>query len=221
MTDAERGVIGGRYQIIASLGKGGMGQVYKAYDPILDRTVALKKMLATVVDSEEGRQRFYIEARAAARLNHPNIVTIHELEEYGGDIYIVMELLDGVSLAALMKERVQMPLSGYLTIITQIAEGLHYAHKRGIVHRDVKPPNLILTTSGNAKVLDFGIARIASNEITRKGKLLGTPHYMAPEQVIEEAVDARAEPDPDRRGDRHAALHGARAGARRGSRRAR
>jgi eukaryotic-like serine/threonine-protein kinase len=193
MTDGDRGVIGGRYQVIASLGKGGMGQVYKAYDPILDRTVALKQMLATVVDSEEGRQRFYIEARAAARLNHPNIVTIHELEEYGGDIYIVMELLDGVSLAAFMRQRPDMPLSGYLTIIAQIAEGLHYAHKRAIVHRDIKPPNLVLTTSGNLKILDFGIARLASNDITKKGKLLGTPHYMAPEQVIEEAVDQRAD----------------------------
>lgn len=193
MTDADRGVIGGRYQVITSLGKGGMGQVYKAYDPILDRAVALKKMIATVVDSEEGRQRFYIEARAAARLNHPNIVTIHELEEYGGDIYIVMELLDGVSLAAFMRQRVHMPLSGYLTILAQIAEGLHYAHKRAIVHRDVKPPNLVLTTSGNLKILDFGIARLASNDITKKGKLLGTPHYMAPEQVKEEAVDARAD----------------------------
>jgi serine/threonine protein kinase len=193
MTDADRSVIGGRYQVIASLGKGGMGLVYKAYDPVLDRTVALKKMIATVVDSEEGRQRFYIEARAAARLNHPNIVTIHELEEYSGDIYIVMELLDGVSLAAFMRQRVHMPLAAHLTIIAQIADGLHYAHKRAIVHRDVKPPNLVLTTTGNVKILDFGIARLASNEITKKGKLLGTPHYMAPEQVLEQPVDARAD----------------------------
>ena len=185
-------MIGGRYQVIASLGKGGMGLVYKAYDPVLDRTVALKKMIATVVDSEEGRQRFYIEARAAARLNHPNIVTIHELEEYSGDIYIVMELLDGVSLAAFMRQRVHMPLAGYLTIIAQIADGLHYAHKRAIVHRDIKPPNLVLTTDRQPQDprLRHRAARLERNHEEREAA-------------------------------RHAALHGARAGEGTGGRRAR
>jgi eukaryotic-like serine/threonine-protein kinase len=193
MSETARNVIGGRYQILAPLGKGGMGIVFKAYDPVLDRTVALKKMVASVIDSDERRKRFYIEARAAARLNHPNIVTIHELEEHAGDIYIVMELLEGVSLAAFLQHRVPMSLAGYLTILAQVASGLHYAHSRAIVHRDIKPPNLVMTTHGVVKILDFGIAQLASGEITTKGALLGTPHYMAPEQARGERIDARAD----------------------------
>lgn len=186
-------MIGGRYQILATLGQGGMGLVYRAYDPVLDRTIALKKMVASVVDSDERRARFYIEARAAARLNHPNIVTIYELEEHAGDVYIVMELLEGVSLAAFVQKRVPLSLAGYLTILAQIAEGLHYAHERGIVHRDIKPANLALTTSGTVKILDFGIAQLASQTITKAGAMLGTPHYMSPEQIKDEPVDARAD----------------------------
>src|SRR5262245_42144700 len=134
--------IGGRYQVVAQFGKGAMGVVYKAYDPVLDRTVAVKKMAAEIVDSEEHLERFYVEARAAARLNHPHIVTIHELEEFEGDVYMVMELLEGASLGAVLDHGIRFPLTGCLSLITQVCEGLDYAHDRGIVHRDIKPANL-------------------------------------------------------------------------------
>jgi hypothetical protein len=192
MTDPSQNKIGGRYEIIAPLGKGGMGVVYKAYDPVLDRTVAIKKMAASIVDHDEFRQRFFIEARAVARLNHPNIVTIHELEEDEGGIYIVMELLDGVSLSAVMKHEASLTRDTQLTLLSKVAAGLDYAHKRGIVHRDIKPANILLTTMGGVKILDFGIARFATSELTALGgPLLGTPHYMSPEQIEGQAVDAR------------------------------
>src|SRR6266542_1213711 len=191
MTDPAQNLIGGRYEIIASLGKGGMGVVYKAYDPVLDRSVAIKKMAASVVDHDEFRQRFFVEARAVARLNHPNIVTIHELEEDEGGIYIVMEMLDGVSLLQVMKHQATLSRDTQVTLLSKICSGLDYAHVRGIVHRDIKPANLVLTTTGGVKILDFGIARFASSELTSLGgPLLGTPHYMSPEQIEGQTVDA-------------------------------
>src|SRR5690349_16452853 len=183
MADSQNS-IGGRYQIITPLGKGGMGIVYKAYDPVLDRTVAIKKMAASIVDHEEFRQRFFVEARAVARLNHPNIVTIHELEEDEGGIYIVMEMLDGVSLSAVMKNGISLSRDTQVTLLSKVASGLDYAHQRGVVHRDIKPANLMLTMSGGVKILDFGIARFATSEMTSMGgSMLGTPHYMSPEQI--------------------------------------
>jgi serine/threonine protein kinase len=193
MSDPARNLIGGRYEIIVPLGKGGMGVVYKAYDPVLDRGVAIKKMASGIVDRDEFRQRFFIEARAVARLNHPNIVTIHELEEYEGDIYIVMEMLEGLPLSAILKQQLAMPLEAQLTMLAQVCSGLDYAHVRGIVHRDIKPANLLLTTTGGVKILDFGIARLASSVVTHRGTMLGTPHYMSPEQINSQDVDARAD----------------------------
>jgi serine/threonine protein kinase len=194
MTDPAQNLIGGRYEIIAPLGKGGMGVVYKAYDPVLDRSVAIKKMAASIVDHDEFRQRFFIEARAVARLNHPNIVTIHELEEDEGGIYIVMEMLDGVSLLQVMKHKAKLSRDTLVTLLSKICSGLDYAHVRGIVHRDIKPANLVLTTTGGVKILDFGIARFATSELTSLGgPLLGTPHYMSPEQIEGQTVDARAD----------------------------
>jgi eukaryotic-like serine/threonine-protein kinase len=185
--------IGGRYSVIERIGKGAMGVVYKAYDPVLDRVVAIKKMASEIVEDEELRQRFYVEARAAARLNHRHIVTIHELEEADGEIYIVMELLEGVDLASVIRRRVPLPLPAKLTIIGQLCEGLDYAHRHGIVHRDIKPGNVHLSPAGLVKILDFGIARLASSKMTGTGALLGTPDYMSPEQVLGESIDARSD----------------------------
>lgn len=193
MNESPRELIGGRYQILTTLGRGGMGVVYKAYDPVLERDVAIKQMATSIVDSDEHRRRFQIEARAAARLNHPNIVTIYELEEHHGDIYIVMELLEGLSLGALLQRRTPPPLEAQLAILAQVCDGLDFAHSRAIVHRDIKPANLILLPSGIVKILDFGIAQLAASDLTRQGAVLGTPNYMAPEQVNGEQVDARAD----------------------------
>jgi serine/threonine protein kinase len=194
MADPTPNLIGGRYEIITPLGKGGMGIVYKAYDPVLDRTVAIKKMAANIVDHDEFRQRFFVEARAVARLNHPNIVTIHELEEDEGGIYIVMEMLDGVSLSAVMKHGDTLSRDAQVTLLAKVCSGLDYAHVRGVIHRDIKPANLMLTTTGGVKILDFGIARFASSEMTSLGgSMLGTPHYMSPEQIEGKPVDARAD----------------------------
>ncbi len=192
MSDPARNLIGGRYEIIVPLGKGGMGIVYKAYDPVLDRSVAIKKMVSAIVDHDEFRQRFFIEARAIARLNHPNIVTIHELEEHEGDIYIVMEMLEGLPLSTLLKSAI-IPLPAQLAILAQACSGLDYAHARGIVHRDIKPANLLLTTTGGVKIVDFGIARLATADVTRSGAMLGTPHYMSPEQINGQDVDYRSD----------------------------
>jgi len=185
--------IGGRYQVIESLGKGAMGVVYKAYDPVLDRVVAIKQMVAEIASNEELRQRFYVEARAAARLNHGNIVTIHELGEAEGEIYMVMELLEGVPLSAAISADTGLTLERRIDIIAQVSDGLDYAHQHGIVHRDIKPGNLHLTPAGIVKILDFGIARFGSIHMTATGVLIGTPDYVSPEQVRGEQVDARAD----------------------------
>ena len=149
-----------------------MGLVFMAYDPVLDRKVAIKQMTAEIADDEELRKRFYIEARAAARLNHPNIITIHELHESGGDIFMIMELLEGKSLAALIQAKpVPLSIEATIDVMAQVCDGLDYAHQRTIVHRDIKPANLFLTPSGTVKILDFGIARLGSMSMTAAGAL--------------------------------------------------
>jgi serine/threonine protein kinase len=187
-------VVGGRYRVLGNLGKGAMGLVYMAYDPVLDRKVAIKQMTAEIADNEELRQRFYVEARAAARLNHPNIITIHELQESGGDIFIIMELLEGKSFAALIQAKpVPLSIEATLDVMAQVCDGLDYAHQRAIVHRDIKPANLFLTPSGAVKILDFGIARLGSLHMTAAGSLIGTPDYMSPEQIRGDEIDRRTD----------------------------
>jgi serine/threonine-protein kinase len=194
MADTPLELVGGRYRILSTLGKGAMGMVFMAYDPVLDRKVAIKQMTAEIADNEELRQRFYVEARAAARLNHPNIITIHELAESGGEIYMVMELLEGRSLANLIQAKpVPLSLEATLDVMGQVCDGLDYAHQRTIVHRDVKPANLFLTPTGMVKILDFGIARLGSLHMTAAGTLIGTPDYMSPEQVRGDEVDRRTD----------------------------
>ncbi|MGH9391784.1 MAG: serine/threonine-protein kinase, partial [Vicinamibacteria bacterium] len=186
----------GKYEILAELGRGAMGTVYKARDPRLDRLVAVKMMSDELLIEEEMRGRFQREAKSAANLQHPNIVTIFDFGELEGEgsPYIVMELLEGTSLAQLMEEKKPERLEDRVSVITQICRGLDYAHKRGVIHRDVKPGNIQVLPSGTAKVLDFGIALGEGSTIkTKTGLVMGTPNYMAPEQISSEVVDHRAD----------------------------
>jgi serine/threonine protein kinase len=170
-----------------------MGVVYKCHDTVLDRVVAVKQMVAEIDDDPQLRKRFTQEARSAARLNHGNIITIYELHETESQLAIVMELLEGVDLATLIKHQTPLPLEAKLNMIAQVCDGLDYAHARGIVHRDIKPANLHVSPAGVVKLLDFGIARLASSKMTSTGGLIGTPDYMSPEQVMAGDVDARSD----------------------------
>jgi len=185
----------GSYEIVALLGVGGMGQVYRARDPRLERDIALK-ILQT--DDAEHRKRFAREARAIAALNHPNIVTIHSVEEVEGQPFLTMELVEGTPLHRLIPPG-GFELHELLAIAVPIAEGLAAAHARGIVHRDLKPPNVMVSTDGRVKMLDFGLAKnieaksLASAEETREGQIIGTLAYMSPEQLMADTVDARSD----------------------------
>ena len=185
-----------KYEVLGELGRGAMGTVYKARDPVLDRLVAVKMMSDELVIEEEMRGRFNAEAKSAARLQHPNIVTVFDFGELGeeGVPYIVMELLDGVSLSQAMEEGRPARLEDKVRIVTQVCRGLDFAHKRGVIHRDIKPGNIQVLPSGIAKVLDFGIANAEGSGVkTKTGLVMGTPNYMAPEQISGESVDHRAD----------------------------
>jgi serine/threonine-protein kinase len=185
----------GRYRIRDRVGRGGMGVLYRGVDPILDREVAIKVMSAEFADDadEESRTRFFREARAAAKLQHRNIVTIFEFAEEQGVPYIVMEFLRGRSLAARMRAEPPLALEEKLDIVTELCTGLQFAHEHGVIHRDVKPANVWLLEDGTVKLLDFGIAKVSSATFTRHGELLGSASYMAPEQLAGQPVDARAD----------------------------
>jgi len=185
----------GSYEIVALLGVGGMGQVYRARDPRLERDIALK-ILQT--DDAEHRKRFAREARAIAALNHPNIVTIHSVEEVEGQPFLTMELVEGTPLNRLIPPG-GFELHELLAIAAPVAEGLAAAHARGIVHRDLKPPNVMVSADGRVKMLDFGLAKnieaknLASADETREGQIIGTLAYMSPEQLMADTVDARSD----------------------------
>ena len=186
----------GRYEIIAELGKGAMGVVYKAADPLLNRVVAIKTINMSIDQGEmaEYEARFYQEARAAGGLNHPNIVTIYDIGKSGNIAYMAMEVLEGRELRALMTPGNPQPVAQAVDIATQVAEGLAYAHHHEVVHRDIKPANIMIVRGGLVKITDFGIARMRSAEVqTQAGVLLGSPRYMSPEQVL----GKRAEPRSD------------------------
>ncbi len=170
-----------------------MGTVYRARDPNLDRPVALKTIAAELAANPEFLGRFQREARAAARLTHPNIVTIYELGEVDGTPFIAMELLEGLDLVEAMSPPGRLPLDEKLRIMVEVCRGLDYAHKRGVIHRDVKPANVRLLQSGSVKMVDFGIARLGESTLTQTGILLGTPSYLAPEVVSGGRVDHRAD----------------------------
>src|SRR5262245_13475504 len=175
----------GKYRIVERIGRGGMGMVYKAHDPMLDRTVALKVISADGDVTDELRARFFREAQACARLNHPNVITVYDMGDEDGSLYIVMEFLEGEELRQLIGQRRNVPLEDKLSMMIEVCDGLDYAHKRGIVHRDIKPGNIYVMRDGHVKLLDFGIARISSaaDGLTRTNVVMGTLRYMSPEQA--------------------------------------
>ncbi|MFA5371164.1 MAG: serine/threonine-protein kinase [Sideroxydans sp.] len=186
----------GRYEVIGELGQGAMGVVYKAKDPLIDREVAIKTInLSLAMDErEEYEARFYQEAKAAGRLSHPNIVTIYDVGRSGDIAYIAMEYLHGQELRDLLNETPLLPIGQVLDIVVQIAQGLAYAHEHDIVHRDVKPSNVMIVRDGHTKITDFGIARMASAAVrTQTGMVLGSPKYMSPEQVLGKEIDRRSD----------------------------
>jgi len=183
----------GRYEVIDRVGRGGMGVLYRGRDPVLEREVAIKVMSGDFCGDEGARSRFFREARAAARLQHRNIVTIYEFAEDHGTPYIAMEFLRGSALSARINAEPPLTLVQKLDIVTQLCTGLHYAHEQGIVHRDVKPANIWIMGDGTVKLLDFGIAKIAASTMTTTGSVLGSAAYMAPEQVAGREIDGRAD----------------------------
>ena len=183
----------GRYRVIEKIGAGGMGEVYLAFDPKLQRNVAIKVLPATLADDPETKARFVREAQTAASLNHNNIVTIYEVDEHEGRHFIAMELVEGVPLKDLMKAQ-RLPLQNCLDLILQICDGLAAAHERKIVHRDIKPANILVSGKGKVKILDFGLAKMHSvSGLTSTGVRLGTIAYMSPEQAQGSEVDHRSD----------------------------
>ena len=183
----------GKYELIGELGRGGMGIVYRARDPLINRLVALKTITAGLADNPNLLQRFYREAQSAGGLQHPNIVTIYDMGEEAGTPYIAMELIEGESLEQIIAARPDLPLSLKLNYAIQACRAFDYAHKRGIVHRDIKPANVMLSKDGTVKVVDFGIARVLESSKTQTGMLMGTFAYMSPEQYHGEHADERSD----------------------------
>ena len=188
----------GRYEIISELGKGAMGIVYRARDPLIGRELALKTFRlgysAGDAELEQFRERFLREAQSAGILSHRNIVTIHDVAvDPDGDFFIAMEFVKGTDLKLVMQRQGRFEPSFAVEVVAQIAEGLGYAHSKGVVHRDIKPANIMITADKEAKITDFGIARVEASNLTVEGQLLGTPNYMAPEQIQGKPVDHRAD----------------------------
>ena len=183
----------GRYLVTGRIGRGGMGMVYRGLDPALEREVAIKTLTVEGTLDEESRKRFAVEAKAAAKLQHRNIVTVFELGEDRGVPFIAMEMLPGVDLEALVRSGEELLLAERLEIVIQVCRGLAYAHEHKIVHRDIKPSNIRLLDDGTAKIMDFGIAKLGGTQLTRAGMMVGTVHYMSPEQVRGQPLDGRSD----------------------------
>ena len=189
-----RDTLGGRYELLEVIGRGGMGVVYRAHDRVLERTVAVKVLQAELAETRTLVERFEREARAAAKLSDPNVVPVFDTGRDPSDRYIVMEHVTGVSLAELLRERGALPVSRAIEIAAQIASALAAAHAAGIVHRDVKPGNVMIDRAGAAKVLDFGIARArADDALTRATVVLGSAPYMSPEVALGATADERSD----------------------------
>jgi Protein kinase domain len=183
----------GKYEISTKLGEGSMGVIYRAQDTVLEREVALKTLSTTGVNDTELLERFYREARACARLRHPNIVTVYDFGEENKTAFIAMELLEGEDLRTVIAERRPLTLEQKLTLMASVCDGLHHAHSKAIIHRDIKPSNIFLGADGQPRILDFGVARMPSSSLTTSGRVLGTPHYMAPEQLTGKTCDHRSD----------------------------
>src|SRR5271157_2893928 len=183
----------GKYDVIDIIGRGGMGVVYQAKDPYLDRLVAIKMMNVDVNENADFLERFYREAKSTASLRHPNIVTVYDLGEYQNRPFLVMEYLEGHSLDALLRAHRPMTLLEKINIIVEVCQGLAYAHQRGIIHRDIKPGNIMVLNDGGVKLVDFGIARLGDTTLTRTGQIVGSLYYMPPEQLRDKPVDTRAD----------------------------
>jgi len=185
----------GRYEILDEIGRGAMGTVYRARDPLIERTVAIKTVSIAQLQQEgaDAEARFLREAQSAGRLSHPNIVTIYDVGEADGLAYIAMEHLSGATLRDLMNKG-PMPLELALDTVAQMAEALVFAHEHGVIHRDIKPSNVVVTGQhGRIKLTDFGIAHLANSEQTQAGQMLGSPRYMSPEQAMGREVDGRSD----------------------------
>jgi serine/threonine protein kinase len=187
----------GKYRIDGILGKGAMGIVYKAFDPQIERTVALKTITPKELFSDarrvESTERLKNEAQAGSRLNHPNIVTVFDYGEDCDVAYIAMEFVEGKSLAAILLPEKPMALSQVIAWMTDLLRALGFAHARGVIHRDIKPANLLITQSGQLKISDFGVARIDTSALSQIEAMAGTPSYMSPEQIRGEAIDGRSD----------------------------
>ncbi len=186
----------GRYKILSTIGQGAMGVVYKAVDPMIDRTVAIKTVNLTLSSDEleEYEMRFQQEIKAAGRLNHPNIVTVYYVGRTESFAYMAMEFLEGKELKDILLNEGRPAIASTVDWIAQIALGLNFAHDHDIIHRDVKPSNIMVVRGGYAKITDFGIARMPGAAVkTMTGMILGSPRYMSPEQVIGKSLDARTD----------------------------
>src|SRR5512134_968156 len=196
----------GSYEILSPLGAGGMGEVYRAKDAKLGREAAVKVLPEALAADPERRQRFEQEARSASALNHPNILTIYDIGQTNGTVYIAMELVEGKTLRELVVSGEPLPTKKLLDVAVQTAEGLAKAHSAGIVHRDLKPENLMVSKDGFVKILDFGLAKLvepvtdgasvlptAAPSPTQPGTVLGTAGYMSPEQASGQSIDFRSD----------------------------
>ena len=183
----------GRYQLVEKLGQGGMGVVYRAFDTLLQRVVAVKVISGAIESGSEQRERFFREARAAGQLSHRNIITIHDLGEHDGQPYLAMEYLEGEDLQRRLTRPDRMSLARKIDLAIEVCEGLEFAHARGVIHRDIKPANIFITDNGTVKILDFGLARLVTSELTNSNMMMGTINYMAPEQVRGERADHRSD----------------------------
>jgi serine/threonine protein kinase len=186
----------GRYEIRRQVGRGGMAVVLEAWDPVLHRTLAVKLVDKTRLDpsiAQDALRRFRREAQAAARLTHPNIVQVYEYGEEEEFAWIAMEYVAGKALTAYLVEGLRTEVLRVRDIVGQLLEALAYSHNQGVVHRDIKPGNLLVTPEGQIKVTDFGIARIEASVLTQRGDMLGTPSYMSPEQLSGKKVDGRSD----------------------------
>jgi len=188
MTESQRYRRLGKYELHTLIGEGAMGIVWKAYDTVLRRYVALKLLGSHFRKTKEMQERFLREARAAGAIQHPNIVTVYDLGEADGQLFIAMELVEGRDLSDIITLREPMPLERKLDLVIEVLDGLHFAHQRGVIHRDVKPSNVRVVPDGRVKIMDFGIARLQSVDASGSGAIVGTPTYMAPEQITNGAI---------------------------------